>query len=285
MSRPISLLSVVLLAGVVSMTGCVAQDKYDSLLQANRSLEEQLVSAEEEAQVAQNNLEATREQLTRLRSSHQELDRKYRRLNDEFTSLARDNEQFMRRISRLEIGPLPQQIEQDLAALTAKYPDRLTFDRQRGMLRFASDLTFDLGSAMLRNDAAETVDALADILQSDAAQQFEVEIVGHTDNLKPSRPSTLERHPTNMHLSVHRAISVRDALVGSGVTPKRIQVAGYGAYRPIVANGPRGAAQNRRVEIYLRPMTEPMEPTPSSEQQSEGESVASPSSGNIEPLK
>jgi hypothetical protein len=32
-------------------------------------------------------------------------------------------------------------------------------------------------------------------------------------------------------------------------------VAGWGEYRPIVENGPRGAAQNRRVEVFIRPMT------------------------------
>ena len=57
-----------------------------------------------------------------------------------------------------------------------------------------------------------------------------------------------------MHLSVHRAISVRKALAGAGVEPARIQVAGYGEFRPIVPNGPKGAAENRRVDLILVPM-------------------------------
>jgi hypothetical protein len=66
------------------------------------------------------------------------------------------------------------------------------------------------------------------------------------------------QHPTNMHLSAHRAISVRDALVSDGVTANRMQVAGYGEFRPIVPNGANGAAQNRRVEIFLTPLTVPV---------------------------
>ena len=64
-----------------------------------------------------------------------------------------------------------------------------------------------------------------------------------------------------MHLSAHRAISVRDALVGDGVSANRMQIAGYGEFRPIVPNGPNGAAANRRVEIYLTPLTVAVAPT------------------------
>ena len=60
-----------------------------------------------------------------------------------------------------------------------------------------------------------------------------------------------------MHLSVSRAISVRSALTPAGIDETRIQVAGYGEFRPITTNGAKGAAENRRVELFLFPMTEP----------------------------
>jgi chemotaxis protein MotB len=80
-------------------------------------------------------------------------------------------------------------------------------------------------------------------------------VVGHTDNVPIRRGSTAAQHPTNMHLSAHRAISVRDALNADGVTANRFMVAGYGEFRPIVTNGARGADANRRVELFLVPMT------------------------------
>ncbi len=138
--------------------------------------------------------------------------------------------------------------------MASAYPNLLSFDASTGMLRFASDFTFDLGSAELKPNAAATIATLADILNAEQASPFELRIIGHTDNVPIERPATRQRHPTNMHLSVHRAISVRKALAGAGVEPARIQVAGYGEFRPIVPNGPKGAAENRRVDLILIPM-------------------------------
>jgi hypothetical protein len=63
-----------------------------------------------------------------------------------------------------------------------------------------------------------------------------------------------------VHLSVHRAIAVRDALVGDGVAPARFSVMGYGEYRPVAANGRNGSPENRRVEVFLTPMLVPSGP-------------------------
>ena len=51
--------------------------------------------------------------------------------------------------------------------------------------------------------------------------------------------------------AVHRAIAVCNELVMSGVNNDRIQVAGWGEYRPLIPNETGGTAVNRRVEIYL----------------------------------
>jgi len=135
----------------------------------------------------------------------------------------------------------------------------LTFDQRSGMLRFSSDFTFASGSAALSANAQTLVQKLATILNTPIAQPFEVKVVGHTDNQPIRRVAS--QHPSNMHLSAHRAISVRDALVGDGVTANRMQVAGYDEFRPIVPNGANGASANRRVEIFLAPLTVPLEPT------------------------
>jgi chemotaxis protein MotB len=156
------------------------------------------------------------------------------------------------------MGPLPPDIEADLQRLASEYPQLMTFDARRGMLRFSSDFSFALGSTELSQDAMTTLDVLADILNKSSAAGLEVRVVGHTDNVPIGKPETRQKHPTNLHLSVHRAIAVQDALVDQGVAATRIQVAGYGEYRPIVANGPKGAQANRRVEIFLAPMPNDM---------------------------
>jgi chemotaxis protein MotB len=256
MRRIGSLTTTVALAALpVLAIGCVPQDKYDSLLTANRSLEEQVVSLEDQREECRASLRAVQERLDRTSQSYDSLQARYEQLDDSFGSLEAQNEDYLNRIASLEIGPLPIEIETAIEDLARDHPELLSFDAQRGLLRFASDFTFDLGSTELTTDARQTLRTLASILTESAARDLEVKVIGHTDNVPIEKPATKRNHPTNVHLSVHRAIAVRDVLTGAGVYPARIQVAGYGEYRPIVPNGPRGAAENRRVEIYLAPMT------------------------------
>ena len=119
------------------------------------------------------------------------------------------------------------------------------------MLRFASDLTFDSGSDIVKDQAKQALSALGNILKSSAASPYEVFIVGHTDSQRISG-GTAQRHPTNMHLSCHRAIAVRSALAGMGVPADKMFAAGWGENRPAVPNTGNGnTPANRRVEIFL----------------------------------
>ncbi len=251
MRRAASITSVALL---LAATGCVQQDRYDNTVLSARSLQEQVVAAEQDRDTARANLDQVRGQLAEARTTNDDLQGQVTRLDGDLDLQARKYDQLLRRVSQLEFGSLPPQLEEALDHLAAAYPELISFDAGQGLLRFSSDFTFDLGSAELKSDAEATMMSLADILNSDDASAFELRVIGHTDNVPVERPSTLRRHPTNVHLSVHRAISVRDAMVAAGVQPDRIQVAGYGEFRPIVANGTKGAAENRRVELVLVPM-------------------------------
>ena len=250
-------------------TGCVQQDRYDAMLESQRSLKEQLVAAEDERDVARANLDTVRQELRQSRDDLARIQQLNAALRGDLDTMSSGYDDLLTRVSDLKVGPLPRDVESALTALATSHQEMLTFDAQTGMVRFASDFTFDLGSATVRPGATQTLAALADILNTTSARQFEVRIVGHTDNVPIGKPETRAKHPTNMHLSVHRAISVRDQLTKAGVEPVRLQVAGYGSYRPVVANGTKGAAENRRVELYLAPMTDsvlgdlPMSASPS----------------------
>lgn len=259
-SRLLSLAALIVLPLIG--TGCVQQDKYDALLDSNRSLQEQLAAAEDQRDTARANLTTVQDQLADARQQVNQVGNQNQRMRQELSKVAGDYDELMARVSALDVGPLPEDVETALTQLAATYPDVLSFDRRTGMLRFASDFTFDLGSVELSSDARTSLATLAEILNSPNAQGFEVKIVGHTDNVRIGKPETRAKHPTNVHLSVHRAISVRDALVQAGLDPVRTQVAGYGPYRPIVPNDARrGAAANRRVEIFLTPMPADIEPS------------------------
>ena len=235
-------------------SGCVQQDKYNDTVLSNRTLKEQLVAAQRDRDTANANVAELRGQLAQARAANSDLETQTIGLNADLGMQARKYDELLTRVSQLEFGPLPLELEEALDHLAANYPDLLTFDASRGLLGFSSDFTFDLGSASLKPDAAGTIATLADILVAPEAAPFELRVIGHTDNVPVERPRTKQLHPTNVHLSVHRAISVRDELVAAGVEPARIQVAGYGQYRPIVPNGVKGAAENRRVELLLVPI-------------------------------
>jgi chemotaxis protein MotB len=146
---------------------------------------------------------------------------------------------------------LPPELDRALKDLAAKYPDVIEYDARKGAVRWKSDLTFDKGSDKVRETALASLRAFSDIVNSAAASAFEVVVVGHTDNL-PIGPITARQHPSNWHLSVHRAISVMFALKGNGVGYERMGCMGYGEHRPRVPNPARGGSeQNRRVEIFL----------------------------------
>lgn len=151
-------------------------------------------------------------------------------------------------------APLPVELSTKLEDF-AKQHDMVTYDSDRGIVKFKSDLLFDKGSAQVATSAVQTVRSLCDILNSEEAKAFDIIIAGHTDDIPIRKPSTRAKHPTNWHLSVHRAIAVLDIMTDSDVDPGRLSARGFGEYRPVEPNKPNkgGNPKNRRVEIYIVP--------------------------------
>ena len=135
----------------------------------------------------------------------------------------------------------------------AEKEEMVTYDPVKGIVKFKSDLLFKSGSDAVMPTAAAAVKALSTILNSREAADFDIIIAGHTDD-QPIRFAKAN-HPTNWHLSVHRAISVLNIMSANSVAQSRMSVRGFGELRPIVPNNPgnKGNAQNRRVEIYIVP--------------------------------
>jgi len=147
---------------------------------------------------------------------------------------------------------LPVELTTKLEELAAKY-DMISYDSERGVLKFESDLTFEPGSDKVTGSAVNAVQSLCTVLNSREAQGFDVIVAGHTDDMPVSRAETRAKHPTNWHLSAHRGISVTDLMIANSIGPKRLSVRGFGEYRPVEPNKPdkKGNAKNRRVEIFI----------------------------------
>ena len=155
----------------------------------------------------------------------------------------------------LGVTPLPIELSAKLEDFAKQHSDMVTYDAGRGIVKFKSDLLFDLGSDQVAASAAGAIKALCDILNSEEAKKFDVVVAGHTDDIPIEKPETRVKHPSNWHLSAHRAISVLRIMAGNNVNAERLSVRGFGEYRPVVPNMPnkKGNAQNRRVEIYIIP--------------------------------
>ena len=106
------------------------------------------------------------------------------------------------------------------------------------------DILFAIDSATLRPDLRRDLGTLARSLQS--YPDSGVIITGHTDNTGSAAH--------NQRLSERRAESVAAELTANGVANRRIATRGAGLTRPIASNATAaGRAQNRRVEIVIRP--------------------------------
>lgn len=106
------------------------------------------------------------------------------------------------------------------------------------------DILFATDSATVRPDLQSDLRVLARSLNQ--YPDTTIDVIGHTDNTGAAS--------YNQDLSSRRAGSVAAVLTGAGVDPRRMRAYGRGEDQPIASNlTPDGRAQNRRVEIIIRP--------------------------------
>ena len=116
------------------------------------------------------------------------------------------------------------QARQDLRnRLNAALP---TEETDRGLVSEVGGVQFATGTANLNASAREGLARFAGIVASYPGLRFNVE--GHTDSTGSLA--------TNNDLSLRRAGAVREYLIGQGIAPERIDVAGLGPSRPIDDN-------------------------------------------------
>lgn len=106
------------------------------------------------------------------------------------------------------------------------------------------DILFAVDSATLRPDLRRDLNIVASSLGN--YPDSTVIVTGHTDNTGSAAH--------NQRLSERRAESVAAELMANGVPSRRIVTRGAGFTQPVASNDTAaGRAQNRRVEIVIRP--------------------------------
>lgn len=114
------------------------------------------------------------------------------------------------------------------------------------ILNMPSNITFATDQDSVQPGFYDTLNSVGLVLKK--FNQTIVDVNGHTDS------TGSDSH--NYDLSQRRASSVASYLSAQGVDGRRFSVNGYGKTRPIASNANEaGRAQNRRVEIYLTPVT------------------------------
>jgi chemotaxis protein MotB len=148
-------------------------------------------------------------------------------------------------------NPLPGGATARFRELAERYPE-FEFDPETGVSKFNADLLFALGDDTVRQEAQQLLKEFAAIMNSPEAQQFNILVVGHTDDVPIKKASTKARHDSNWDLSGHRGTAVIKALSAHGLAEARMGFAGYAMYQPVAPNSSEANRQkNRRVEIYV----------------------------------
>jgi len=235
-------------------SGCVSEQNYKDLKLQNAAQEKRIRELESQLQATALELDKAKRELEAAggRSSIEmtTLQQKVAALEEEIAK----KRALIDAMQKQLLGAM--QLPAELISMLedwAKGSDLVSFDPNRGFVKFKSDLLFKAGSDEVEPSAAEAVKSLCGILNTTQAREFDIIIVGHTDD-QPILHSR-DKHPTNWHLSAHRTISVLNVMTSNGTASGRVSIRGFGEYRPIVPNEPgnKGNPQNRRVEIYIVP--------------------------------
>jgi len=240
-------------ACVVLISGCVAEQQYKDLKIQNDTQRERIAGLESQLQATKLKLEQLKRKLgTAEGIKSAETDALQKKIAALEEGLEKRRALIASMVGQLGAAQLPVELSTMLEDF-ANGKEMVTYDSSRGIVKFSSDLLFKRGSDVVAAGAAEAIKSLCKILNSEHGEKFDIIIAGHTDDIPIGKPATRAKHPTNWHLSVHRAISVQNMMAKSNIAQGRTSVRGFGEYRPIVPNKPnkKGNPQNRRVEIYI----------------------------------
>jgi chemotaxis protein MotB len=142
---------------------------------------------------------------------------------------------------------LLQQLAQQIETSEISEEVFVTVDQRGVVVSFKDSALFESGSADLTDTARKTLNRFVQYL---FGLRNDVIIEGHTDD----QPTAGVRFPSNWELSAARASVVARYFEREGIKGQRMQVIGYGEYRPRFRNDtPEKRALNRRIDVIIKP--------------------------------
>ncbi len=227
LSVPGSLVLLALLA-IAPLTGCVTKSKYNLMLAERNELAASNEILRQESGQHQR-------QSQRLASVATGLSQELALRDQEMEQLRREQEELM---EELEIWVVAGLIKMELLK------DGLH-------LVLAEEILFPTGSDELNDTGREVLTKLVEELEQ---LPYQIAVIGYTDNV-PVGPRLAARFPSNWELAGARAASVVRLFQGAGIPAQQLVVISRGEGQPIASNDtPEGRAENRRIEVRLRPV-------------------------------
>ena len=208
------------------MSSCVSRDSYLRTYNALQNTEKALAESKRYVQ----EVEQDRNQLKK------KLEEALARLGDAKALQAR----------KAELDALVARLKKSLIGVGELGPNVEVIQGKEGVsLSIQGEVLFASGKADLSQEGKDTLRRVAEVLTREG---FRVRIAGHTDT-DPIRKSHWR---SNLDLSANRAVSVAEFLAKCGVPRDRMEVAGYGEFRPRApGNTIEAKRRNRRVEILI----------------------------------
>lgn len=193
---------------------------------------------------------AAQAEAAKSKQAAQDASGKVAALESQVASLGKQNATLQQQVGDLEQKLATTSAAKSELEVTADKLSQQSAEYQGKMtIRLNDQLLFKENSSQLTPEAKRTLDSMADAVAqvSDKA----IIVAGYTDDKEAAGKDAAAKR---WQLSTARALAVAKYLVGRGVDPAKIGVAGFGAGRPAAPNDTlANRAQNRRAEIALTP--------------------------------
>ena len=260
----------------VAVFGCVSAETHresiqrnDQLSVANARLEKRIEGLEASALSLNEELESVLEEhedlvleqakcveeTNRLSLSESRLGT---RLADQSVELVRSQQELD--TARSELGRLTSTyttLMSDLESEVASGQIQIEQLREGIRVNVSDDILFASGSTQL-DPVGQAV--LTKVAAQLSELDHDIQVQGHTDDRK-LRGTLRQQFPSNWELAAARAGEVIRLFQRSGIDGERLTLISFASYDPIASNeDPSDRAQNRRIEIRLKPKARSIAP-------------------------
>jgi len=248
---------------LVVASGCVTRGKHERIVDELRSERDTLAQKVRDLQRSNRALGEERvrllDDMEDLRQEREALAAdvaKLERTRDLLETHLREREEEVEKLAKLS-GSY-ESLVNDLEAEVASGQIQIEQLREGLRLNLSQDILFRSGQVDLEPYGVKVLRKVASQLEG---MTQHVEVQGHSDDV-PLSPSLAKRWGTNWELAAARASRVVRLFQEQGIAADRLRAVSYGPYAPVADNDtPEGRARNRRIEIRLIPVEEPVTPS------------------------